>query len=109
MKETVAKVVSQDHPDDAPDILEVVYWLNQIEDPVERIKRATLLGDEARDQLLPELASVRRLATVAARKQLMTSGDGMSATQATHLLAEKIGMSVQTVMRMISERKHYGG
>ena len=91
----------------APDILEVVYWLNTITDPVERIRQATLLGDEARDQLLPELASVRRLATVEARRQLMDRG--MTATEATHDLASRIGMSVQTVMRMISERKHYGG
>jgi hypothetical protein len=90
-----------------PDILEVVYWLNTVSDPVERIRQATLLGDEARDQLLPELASVRRLATVQARKALMEQG--MSATAATHELANQIGMSVQTVMRMITEAKHYGG
>lgn len=92
---------------DQPDILEIVYWLQHVEDPVERIKKATLFGDEARDQLLPELASVRRLATVEARKKLMD--DGLTATEATRVLAEKVGMSPQTIMRMISERRQYGG
>lgn len=90
-----------------PDILEVVYWLQRVKDPVERIKLSTLMGDEARDQLLPELASVRRLATVEARQHLMNQG--MTATEATRALAEQVGMSPQTVMRMISERKAYGG
>lgn len=104
----MAKTAKQDMGD-APDILETVYWLNSIEDPIERIKRATLLIDEARDQLLRELASVRRLATVEARKKMMAENRNMNVTDATHALASEVGMSVQTVMRMITERRQYGG
>lgn len=91
----------------APDLLDIVYWLQHLADPVERMKLATLYADRARDELLPELASVRRLATVQARTALMEQGH--TATEATRILAQQVGMSTQTVARMISERKQYGG
>lgn len=94
-------------PQTKPDLLEVVYWLNSLTDPVEQIKFATILGDQARDELLPEIASVRRLATVKARKKLMDQG--MSAYEANRLLADQVGQSPQTIMRLISERRQYGG
>lgn len=90
-----------------PEILAIVHWLQGITDPVERIRQATLLIDEARDHLLPELASVRRLAAVEARKRLVD--EGMSVFEANRFLGENVGMSPQTIMRLISERKHYGG
>lgn len=90
-----------------PDVLELVYWLREVSDEVERMKLATLLGDRVKDELLPEIAAVRRLSAVAARDKLIKSG--LTAADATLELARESRQSPQTIMRLISERRQYGG
>lgn len=84
----------------------MVDWVNDIEDPVDAAVAATVLVDRVRDQLLPELAAVRRIKTVMARQKL--TNEGMRATDATRELAAKMGMSPQTINRMYTERRAYG-
>lgn len=90
-----------------PDVLELVYWLQLIEDPVERFTKATRYGDEVRSSLLVELAALRRRAAYEARQRLMAQG--MNATEATRELARQAECSPQTVGRMINELRQYGG
>lgn len=89
-----------------PDVLEPVYWVRNIEDPIQRFVEATRLGDEARGSLLPELAAQRRQAAHEARQALIASG--MNATEATRHIARLAGSTPQTIGRMISERDAYG-
>ena len=89
------------------DVLELVYWIQGIEDPVERFVLATKYGDEVRSSLLVELAALRRRSAFEARQRLMASG--MTATEATRVLAQQAQCSPQTVGRMINELPQYGG
>lgn len=84
-----------------PAILEPVYWLNTLNDPVVRAAAATRLIDAVRVELLVELAAARRIATYQARAQLMAEGHG--AAEASRILAARIGASPQTVARLVSE------
>lgn len=92
--------------DEKPDVLEPVYWIRDIVDPVERFVEATRYGDEARGSLLPELAALRRQAAHEARQHLIISG--MNATEATREVARRAESTPQTIGRMISERDQYG-
>ena len=92
--------------DEKPDVLEPVYWVRGIEDPVDRFVEATRLGDEARGSLLPELAAVRRQAAGEARRRLIA--EGMNATEATREVARRARSTPQTIGRMISEQGAYG-
>lgn len=89
-----------------PDIMAIVSWCRQVEDPMERMRSATRIGDEIRDHVLTEIAGIRRLATVEARQVLIDGG--MPAMEATRKLAEMVGQSTQTISRMIAERRAYG-
>lgn len=97
--------MSDERPD-TPDVLEPVYWIREIQDPIERFKLATRFGDEARGSLLPELAALRRAAAHEARQRLIVGG--MNATEATREVARLADSTPQTVGRMISERQQYG-
>lgn len=89
-----------------PDVLELVYWLQQIRDPLQRFIEATKLGDEVRASLQVELAAQRREAACQARDALIAKG--VKATEATAEVARLTGSSAQTIGRMVSERKQYG-
>ncbi len=105
-----------------PDVLEVVGWLKQLEDPVARLASATEHVDKARDELLPELAGIRRTAAMQARKVLTAPHEpdkcpgldqqcavGHQVTEANQIMAQVSGMSPQTVVRLIAEYRQYGG
>lgn len=92
--------------DEKPDVLEPVYWIRDIEDPIQRFMEATRFGDEARGSLLPELAALRRAAAHEARQRLIAGG--MNATEATRRVAQLADSTPQTIGRMISERDQYG-
>lgn len=89
-----------------PDVLELVYWVREIEDPIQRFVEATRFGDEARGSLLPELAAQRRQAAHEARQALIRAG--MNATEATRRVAQLANSTPQTIGRMISEKDAYG-
>lgn len=91
-----------------PDMMDLVHWLRNLSDPVEGLREATLAIDEARSTLLPELAAVRRAMADTGRSKLVEE-EGLSLTEATRRLAELVGASPQTVMRLIGERSSYGG
>lgn len=90
-----------------PDVLELVYWIQSQHDPMEQFVLATTYGDKVRQELLVELAALRRRSAHAARKQLMDQG--MNATEATRELARLVESSPQTISRMINELHQYGG
>jgi transcriptional regulator GlxA family with amidase domain len=92
---------------DQLDIHLMVEWVNELTDPVEQMVASTILIDRVRDQLMPELAAIRRNSTVRARQHLIQTG--LRATDATRKLAELSGQSPQTVNRMFQERHSYGG
>jgi hypothetical protein len=101
-----SKETNMTNTDDKPDVLEAVYWVREVTDPVQRFVEATRLGDEARGSLLPELAAVRRQAAHEARRALIAGG--MNATEATREVARQAHSTPQTIGRMISERSAYG-
>jgi hypothetical protein len=88
------------------DILDVIRQLQQVDDPEEGIRLATRLIDQARDELLVELAALRRSFAVRARTALMDQG--MSATEANRVLAARVETSPQSVGRMVTEASQYG-
>lgn len=91
---------------DEADLFALVRWVKSLPTPEAQLAAATDLGDRVRDTLLPELAAIRRLAAVVARKELMNQG--VPATEATRQLAEKVGASPQTINRLLTERGQYG-
>ncbi len=110
-----------------PDLLEPVYWLQQIEDDADRLVAATELVDGMKE-LSRELAAQRRTAAYSGRElyrhphpadtcpaqeyQLelrTTCNAGHSATEATQILAMRTGLSPQIISRLVTERMSYGG
>ena len=89
------------------DLLDVVYRLREVTDPIERFKMSTAAIDQVRDELIVELAALRREAAVQARNVLIDE-QGLKAGQANRELAALSGTSVQTVARMINEQAQYG-
>lgn len=88
------------------DLFALVRWVKSLPTPEAQLAAATDLGDRVRDTLLPELAGIRRLAAVTARKELIKQG--VPATEATKQLAQKVGASPQTINRLLTERGQYG-
>lgn len=88
------------------DLLDVVRQLQEVTDPEEGMRVATALIDQARDELLVELAAIRRSFAVRARTALMDQG--MSATAASRELASRVHTSPQSIGRMVTEAAQYG-
>lgn len=88
------------------DILDVIRQLQQVDDPEEGIRLATRLIDQARDELLVELAGLRRSFAFKARTALIDQG--MSATEANRTLAARVDTSPQSIGRMVTEAAQYG-
>ncbi len=109
---------------DTPDVLEPAHWIENLEDPVQQFVQASIMGDLARDVLLPRFAELRRHSALKAREKLMAphlpcqaAQEGMQfkrdctrghlATEAAQALAQVSGMSAQTVGRMVAEARSY--
>lgn len=88
------------------DLMMVVRAVQNIEDPIEGIVEATRLIDLARDQLLIELAAVRRGFTVQA--QTILRANGMTVSAANREIAAKAQTSEASVKRMLTEAGQYG-
>lgn len=88
------------------DLLDVIRQLQQVDDPEEGMRLATSLIDQARDELLVELAAMRRSFAVRARTALMDQG--LSATAASRELAGRVHTSPQSIGRMVTEASQYG-
>jgi len=84
----------------------VVRAVREIEDPIEGIIEATRLIDLARDQLLIELAGIRRGFAVQAQAQLRAQG--MSVSAANREVAARAQTSEASVKRMLTEASQYG-
>lgn len=88
------------------DFMTVIRQVQEIEDDVEAIMVATKLIDEARDQLLVELAAIRRDRAVRAQAKLRATG--MTVDTANRLLAEQVQTSPTSIKRMVQEAGQYG-
>lgn len=88
------------------DFMMVIRQVQEIEDDVEAIMVATTLIDEARDQLLVELAAIRRDRAVRAQAKLRATG--MTVDMANRLLAEQVQTSPTSIKRMVQEAGQYG-
>lgn len=89
-----------------PNVMGVIDQLQDIDNDADCLAAATRLIDQVRTDLLPELAAVRRQRAHKARAVLVSQG--MSVTEATRVLAGKVGASPQTIMRLITEKGAYG-
>lgn len=88
------------------DFMMVIRQVQEIEDDVEAIMVATTLIDEARDQLLVELAAIRRDRAVRAQAKLRATG--MTVDMANRQLAEQVQTSPTSIKRMVQEAGQYG-
>lgn len=88
------------------DFMMVVRTVRDIADPIAGIVEVTNLIDQARDQLLVELAAARR--DFAVRAQATLRQDGMTVDQANREIATKAQTSVASVKRMVQEAGQYG-
>jgi hypothetical protein len=88
------------------EFMTVVRTVREITDPVEGIKEATSLIDQARDQLLVELAAARR--DFAVRAQAHLRAGGMTVDAANREIATQAQTSVASIKRMIQEARQYG-
>lgn len=89
-----------------PDLLAIVTWVQNLEDPEEQLIKAGELWDQNQNMVQIELAGLRRKAAVRARQRLIDQG--MGATEATRVLAERVGQSPQTIARLLYEAPGYG-
>lgn len=88
------------------DLMMVVRSVQQIEDPIRGIQEATQLIDKVRDELLIELAAVRRGFAVQAQTQLREAG--MKVAEANRQIAVQAQTSEASVKRMLTEASQYG-
>lgn len=88
------------------DFMMVIRAVGDIEDDIEAARVATDLIDQARDQLLVELAAVRRARAVAAQSKLRATG--MTVDEANRRLASAMNTSPTSVKRMVQEAGQYG-
>jgi hypothetical protein len=88
------------------DFMMVIREVQAIRDDIEAGRVATKLIDQARDQLLVELAAIRRERAVRAQATLRASG--LKVDAANRQLADEFQTSVTTVRRMILEAGQYG-
>lgn len=88
------------------DFMMVVRAVREIADPIEGIRVATALTDNARDQLLVELAAARR--DFAVQAQTARRRTGMTVDQANREIAAEAQTSVASIKRMVAEAGQYG-
>lgn len=88
------------------EFMTVVRTVQQITDPIEGIRIATSLIDQARDQLLVELAAARR--DFAVRAQAALRAGGMTVDAANRQIATEAQTSVASIKRMVQEAGQYG-
>lgn len=100
-------MTNQTKQHDQPDIMAIINWLQGMDNQQECLAVTTRLIDQVRTDLLPELAAVRRSSAWRARIELVEQG--MSVAEATRVLADEVGASPQTIMRLITEKGAYGG